>query len=54
MGYLMLQCIKDITEHLYLMNYDLTTFQILGQKFVKFFRWYFGPNDETKGHFEPN
>ena len=21
---------------------------------VKFFRWYFGPNDDTKGHFEIN
>ena len=33
------------------LSYDLTPFQILGQKFVKFFPWYFGPNDDTKRTF---
>ena len=36
------------------LSYDLTPFQISRAKIVKFFRWYFGPNDDTKGYFEIN
>jgi hypothetical protein len=45
-------CIKDIIDYRVPSSYDLTTFQILGQKFVKFFCWYFGMT--PKGHFDVN
>ena len=45
-------CIKLYLRH-YRVPCDLATFQILGQKFVKFFvGMYFGPNDDTKRTFE--
>ena len=33
------------------LSYDLTPFQISRAEIVKFFRWYFGRNDDTKRTF---
>ena len=36
------------------LSYDLTPFQISRAEIVKFFRWYFGRNNDTKRTFEIN
>ena len=36
------------------LSYDLTPFQIFRAEIINFFCWYFGRNDDTKGHFEIN
>ena len=49
MGYLMYQKHYRVP-----LSYDLTTFQILGQKFVKFFVGILVQTMIPKGHFEIN
>ena len=39
-------------NHNYIIQfYDLNSFQRLGQKSLKKFHWFFGPNDDTKKSF---
>ena len=49
MGYSMYQRRYGVS-----LSYDLTTFQILGQKFVKFFVGILVQTMTPKGHFEIN
>ena len=44
------QCVKDIMAKA--LSFNLTTFQILGQKFVKFFVGILVYTMTPKGHFE--
>ena len=53
--YIWLYGLFDASKHYRVpLSYDLTTFQILGQKFVKFFVGILVQTMRPKGHFEIN